>query len=77
MKNLVFIFLWAVLFATMTSCKKENSSTGGGSVPIVYSDKIVLSIRHSELVETGQSEVQPVHDHPAELQIPESEHILL
>lgn len=35
-----FIILFA---ATMTSCKKENSSTGGGPVPIVYSDKIVLS----------------------------------
>jgi len=43
MKNLVVVFLCAILIATITGCKKEDSSTGGGPVPVVYSDKIVLS----------------------------------
>ncbi|MCX6245061.1 MAG: hypothetical protein NTU98_10190 [Bacteroidetes bacterium] len=43
MKKLAVILLCSILAVITASCKKENNSSGGGPVPIVYSDKIVLS----------------------------------
>ena len=43
MKKVAVLSFIIIFAATLNSCKKDNSSTGDGSVPIVYSDKIVLS----------------------------------
>jgi hypothetical protein len=43
MRKFIVVLLCTILSGAFTSCKKENTSTGGGPAPIVYTDKIVLS----------------------------------